>query len=128
MNVSDTATKKKSLLAIIEFGGYPNFSPLYQKAGYQVEVAGSVRKALALIRKLSPEVIVAEFNYQSDFRDRTSNLESLLAVVERIPNVKVIVFYDKEYAHQLQKLQTRFPNFHSLAYPIDEQLLEQHLN
>ena len=118
---------RRTLLSIIELGGYPNFTPLYQQAGYTVESVTSVRKALGLLKKINPDVIVAEFNFQSDFRDRTSSLESLLAVVQRSPNTKVIVFYEKDQAHQLVKLQTQFPIHAALAYPIDTHLLEASL-
>jgi len=109
----------KSLLAIIEIGAYPNFSPLYQQAGYGVTVERSMRKALGMVRKLRPDVIVAEFNYQSDFRDRTSSLESLYSVVQTQPGTKVIVFYDTEQLHQFEKIRARFPVHAALAYPID---------
>jgi len=69
-----------------------------------MESVASERKALAVLKKLSPEVIFAEFNFQSDFRDRTSSLESLLAVVQRSPKTKSIVFYEKDHAHQLARL------------------------
>jgi DNA-binding NtrC family response regulator len=114
-----TAASKPVLLAITELGGYPNFTPVYQQAGYVVESANSVRKAISLLKKIQPAVIVAEFNFQSDFRDRTSSLESLLAVVQRLPNTKVIVFYEKEHEHQLAKLTARFPIHESLVYPVD---------
>jgi len=119
------------LLAIVEQGGYPNFTALYQRAGYEVTMEHTMRKAINTVKKIRPEVIVAEFNYQSDFRDRTSSLESLLATVERMAHganakaIKVIVFYEKEYLHQLQKLQAVFDNFVPLAYPIQEADLEQ---
>ena len=114
----------KSLLAIIEIGAYPNFVPLYQKAGYGVTVERSMRKALGAVRKLKPDVIVAEFNYQSDFRDRTSSLESLYSVVQTLPDTKVIVFYDAEQTHQFEKVRARFPVFAALTYPIDPARLE----
>jgi len=120
-------TVRRTLLSIIELGGYPNFTPLYQQAGYAVESVTSVRKALGLLKKINPDVIVAEFNFQSDFRDRTSSLESLLAVVRRSPKTKVIVFYEHEHVHQLAKLQAQFPIHAALAYPIDTQLLEASL-
>ena len=113
------------LLAIVELGGYPNFTPLYERAGYRVVMERTMRKALAAARKLSPAVIVAEFNFQSDFRDRTSSLESLLAVVQRLPDTRVIVFYDQEYAHQLAKLEARFDIHRTLPFPIDETALEE---
>jgi DNA-binding NtrC family response regulator len=118
---------KRTLLSIIELGGYPNFTPVYERAGYRVETVSSVRKAMALLKKIQPSVIVAEFNFQSDFRDRTSSLESLLAVVQRLPDAKVIVFYEQEYAHQLAKLQARFSFHEALAYPIYPQKLEESL-
>ncbi|MCG6970078.1 MAG: hypothetical protein LJE85_09960 [Gammaproteobacteria bacterium] len=130
-------TDNKKLLAIVELGGYPNFTPLYQRNGYEVTMAHAMRKAINMVKKIHPDVIVAEFNYQSNFRDRTSSLESLLATVERLSQgastqsqgkaIKVIVFYEKEYTPQLEKLQAAFNNFDTLAYPIQEQDLEQAL-
>lgn len=112
-----------TLLSIIEIGAYPNFTPLYQQAGYEVVIERSVRKALSQVRKLKPAVVVAEFNFQSDFRDRTSSLESLLAVVQTLPNTRVIVFYDAEQAHQFERLRARFVIETVLPYPIDPQKL-----
>lgn len=43
--------ERSTLLAIIEQGGYPNFTPLYEQAGYQVVVERSMRKALAFLKK-----------------------------------------------------------------------------
>lgn len=110
---------KGSLLSIIEIGAYPNLTPLYDKAGYTVFIERSMRKALSQVRKLKPAVIVAEFNFQSDFRDRTSSLESLLAVIQTLPDTKVIVFYDSEQASQFERLRPRFPFHAALNYPID---------
>ena len=93
-----TVMAPRTLLSIIELGGYPNFTPLY-----------------------------AEFNFQSDFRDRASGLESLPAAVQRMPRTKVIVFYENEQAHQLAKLMARFPVHEALAYPIDVRKLEESL-
>ena len=115
---------KGALLAIIEIGAYPNFAPLYEKHGYAVTIERSVRKALSTLKKLKPAVIVAEFNYQSDFRDRTSSLESVFSVVQTLPGTKVIVFYDKEQAHQFERLRTRFPIHAALPYPIDTAQLQ----
>jgi hypothetical protein len=110
----------RKLLAITELGGYPDFSPLYRHHGYQVEKADSMRKATKLLKKLQPDVIVTEFNFQSDFRDRTSSLETLMAVVQRLPRTHVIVFYEKEYSHQFDRVTQRFPIHAALPFPIDE--------
>ena len=127
MNHPTAHTSTHILLSIIELGGYPDFKPLYRQAGYEVESVASVRKALSLLKKTQPDVIVAEFNFQSDFRDRTSSLESLLAVVQQLPKTKVIVFYENEHAHQLAKLTARFPIHEALPFPIDPAKLEQSL-
>jgi len=112
-----------TLLSIVELGGYPNFAPLYERLGCRVLVENSMRKALAAVKQHAPKVVVAEFNFQSDFRDRTSSLESLMAVVQRLPETRVIVFYEHEYAAQLAKLQANFPLFRVMAYPIVEDQL-----
>ena len=72
-------------------------------------------------------MIVAEFNFQSDFRDRTSSLESILATVQRHPETHVIVFYDKEQEHQLARLQAVFPDILPLVFPVDESALREAL-
>ena len=112
------------LLAIVELGGYPDFSPLYRRLGCEVVVERTMRKAVATARKRKPRVIVAEFNYQSDFRDRTSSLETLQAVVQRLPDTRVIVFYDRDSEAQLARLRSRFEPFRVLAFPIEEAELE----
>lgn len=111
------------LLSIVEIGGYPNFSALYQQKGFEIETADSMRKASKLLKKLKPDVVVAEFNFQSDFRDRTSSLETLMATVQRIPNCKVIVFYEKQQLPQLERLLAIFDIFSTLAFPIEESRL-----
>jgi len=86
---------EKSLLAIVELGGYPNFKALYEQYGFTVTILNSVRKAVRQIKQQKPDVVVAEFNYQSDFRDRTSSLETLMSVLQGMPDIQVIIFYDQ---------------------------------
>ena len=113
-----------SLLAIIELGGYPNLMPLYQRLGFDVEVVNSQRKARSVLKKRRPDVIVAEYIFQSDFRDRTSNLETLMAVLQRHPEVRVVVFYLPEQAEKLAILEARFPRIDKIAFPITEEKVE----
>jgi len=114
------AEQTRLLLSIIELGGYPNFRLLYESLGYTVVTETRMRKAIVFLKRHTPDVIVAEFNFQSDFRDRTSSLESLLAVVQRLPETRVIVFYEEEFAPQFAKLRARLPVHHALAFPVDE--------
>ena len=114
----------KPLLSIIELGGYPDLSPVYKRHGYEPIVVYSMRKALNTMKKVSPSIVVAEFNYQSDFRDRTSTLESLIALAQRNHDMKLIVFYEKEFAHQFEKLKARYQFYACFSYPIDEEQID----
>lgn len=119
-----TDARRRRLLSIIELGGYPNLQPLYQQLGFAVEVVNSQRKARSLLKKGVPDVIVAEYIFQSDFRDRTSNLETLMAVLQRHPEVKLIVFYLPEQAEKLALLEARFPLFAKIPLPLRPQEVE----
>ena len=115
-----TTGKLPVLLSIIEVGGYPDFTSLYESLGYQVYQTSSVRKAVKLIRLHRPAVMVAEFNFQSDFRDRTSSLETLLSSTQGIIETRVIVLYEKEYILQYQRFLQNFDVSDSLVFPVDE--------
>lgn len=117
----------KLLLSIVELGGYPDFTSLYRELGYEVAVETRMRKALGFLKKRKPDIIVAEFNFQSDFRDRSSNLESILAVVQRSPDIRVIIFYEKEFAQQFEKLRARLPVHQALVFPVEKPALRNSL-
>lgn len=111
-------------MSVVELGAYPDFTSLYQRLGYRVETINSGRRAITTLKKQCPAVVVTEFNFQHSFRDRTSNLESLLAVEQHNQGVKIIVFYNREVREQLEQLRSRFPGFVALSYPIEETVLE----
>jgi hypothetical protein len=116
--------ENRTLLAVVELGGYPNFQSLYESQGYSTEVIMSGRRVLNRLKKDIPDVIVAEFNPQSDFRDRTSALESVLAVAQREPSTRCIVFFNEADAGLLEPLRARFPFFEPISYPITEEKLK----
>jgi DNA-binding NtrC family response regulator len=122
-----TGDSPPRLLAIVELGGYPNLAPLYKRLGFETELVNSQRKAQAYLKKRIPDVIVAEYNFQSDFRDRTSNLETLMARLQKYPQVKVIVFYQSEYRHKFDNLTSRFPIFEAVPFPVDPARVEDAL-
>ena len=118
----------KKLLSIVEIGGYPDFGSLYESLGYKVDREFNMRKTLRRLKKYVPDVVVAEFNFQSDFRDRTSSLESLMSLVIRHPETKTIIFYDKEFRGQLARLQERYTFDCVMPFPIDELQLKTALD
>jgi hypothetical protein len=79
-----------------------------------------MRKALGWLKKNRADLIVAEFNYQHAFRDRLSSLESLIAVVERDPAVRVVVIYESEFSEKLDVLKQQYSFFAELPFPIEE--------
>ncbi len=123
----DLSARRPSLLAIVELGGYPNFTSLYERLGFEVEFVNSQRRAQARLKKGVPDVIVAEFNFQSDFRDRTSNLESLMARLQGERKSRVVVFYQQDQADKFERLRSRFPVFDALTFPVDAPALEASL-
>jgi len=113
-----------SLLSVIELLGYPNLRSLYERLGYRVLTEFSVRKAISLLRREKPAVIVADFYFQPDFRDRVSNLESLLAAAQSLKDVKVVVLYETAHQHALDRLRQRFRIDAALALPVRDSDIE----
>jgi len=120
-----TVQSEHVLLAVIEQGGYPDFTSLYEESGYQVVTVKSPRKAISYLKKNKVSVLVAEFNFQTDFRDRTSSLESIMASVQHQQAIKVIIFIDKTNTERFEKVRSRFDIHQTLSFPIDEQQLRE---
>ncbi len=108
------------LLAIVELGGYPNLVPLYQSLGFTVDVVNSQRKARGYLEKTVPDLIVAEYNAQSDFRDRSSNLETLMASLQKLPSVKLLVFHLSEHAERFACFRALHPVDVAIEFPVTE--------
>ena len=112
-----------SLLMVNAFIGTAGYKKLYQDLGYAVVTEWSERKAISLVRKSPPAVIVADFYHQTDFRDRLSNLESLLAAVQSAPDTRILVFYEAAHQAVLDKVSARLRIDAALVLPVDEQRL-----
>ncbi len=108
-----------ALLMVNAFIGTANFKKLYQEVGYTVVSEWSERKAIALVRKTPPAVIVADFFHQTDFRDRLSNLESLLATAQATP-ARIVVFYEPAHQAVLDKVAGRLRVDTAFTLPVDE--------
>ena len=113
----------KKLLSVIEFIEHAQYPALYKTLGYEVTVEWQVRKAVSLIRKMKPDVIVADFYFQSDFRDRLSNLESLLAATQLLKDFRVLVFYEPHNLHALEKVRERMQIDAALPMPASEEAI-----
>lgn len=116
-----------SLLMVNAFIGTAGYKRLYQELGYTVVTEWSERKAISLVRKAPPAVIVADFYHQSDFRDRLSNLESLLATAQVAPNTKILVFYEAAHQDVLNTVSARLRIDVALCMPVQENQLRSAL-
>jgi DNA-binding NarL/FixJ family response regulator len=102
------------------FIGTAGYKALYQQLGFSVVMEYSERKAISLIKKNPPDVIVADFFHQADFRDRLSNLESLLASAQRTPATRILVFYDPAHQVMLDKVRQRMRIDVAMTLPVNE--------
>lgn len=109
-----------SLLMVNAFIGTAGYKKLYQELGYAVVTEWPERRAISLVRKTPPAVIVADFYHQTDFRDRLSNLESLLATAQGIPSTRILVFYETAHQAVLDKVCQRLRIDIALPMPVDE--------
>ena len=109
-----------SLLMVNAFIGTAGYKKLYQELGYAVVTEWSERRAISLVRKTPPAVIVADFYHQTDFRDRLSNLESLLATAQSAPDTHILVFYEPAHQAALNKVCQRLRIDIALPMPVDE--------
>ncbi len=116
-----------SLLMVNAFIGTAGYKKLYQELGYSVMTEWSERKAISLVRKSAPAVIVADFYHQTDFRDRLSYLESLLAAVQSAPGTRVLVFYEPAHQAVLDTVSARLRIDAALCLPVQETLLRDTL-
>ncbi|WP_455201284.1 VpsR-related response regulator [Kaarinaea lacus] len=122
-------SKRKQLLHVIAFGGYPDFTALYEQHGYQVTSCKTLRKALALVKQLSPAVIVAEFVYAPTYGSQLSNFESLLAAAENFsPNAKLIALVHQADLAHFEKVKAQNEQCTALPFPISTNDMDNCLN
>jgi len=118
-------SEQPQVLAVVEFLAHNRLRAVYEAAGYRVQSEFAVRKAITWLRKNRPTVLAADFYFQPDFRDRVSNLESLLATVQSMPEVKVLVYYDPAHQVALDKVRQRFRIDAALPVPVQDEALRQ---
>lgn len=114
----------KTLLAVIEFISHGRLPELYKQIGFDVTPEWRVRKAVSLVRKLKPDVIVADFYFQSNFRDRLSNLESLLAAAQPLKETRILVFYEPQDEPALVRVRERMRIDAVLSTPVSDEAIK----
>ncbi|MGV6818052.1 MAG: hypothetical protein ACWA44_12385 [Thiotrichales bacterium] len=116
---------RKTLLFINEYGIYPELVHALQSTDYEVTVEHLMRKAIKFIKKNDPEIVVAEFMHEPQFRDRVSNLESMLAQIEGRNKTRTIVLYHPDHQDYLDRVCDVFTIDTCLIQPVSgDQLLD----
>lgn len=90
-----------------------------------------MRKALALLKKQQPDIIVAEFfyGYSNNYAGvNISNLDVMLYSLQKYsPNTRVIVLVDKSERQYVDKLNEIFPIHAVLQVPVNRKEIESAL-
>ena len=117
-----------TLLSIIESPAHPDFSALYRRLGIREERATSTRKAMSLLKHMTPDFVVAEFfyGYGNNYAGvNVSNLDVFLYSLQKYaPQARIIVLVDKEERGFVEKLEALFPLHAVLLHPVREADLE----
>ena len=110
------------ILFVIELGGFPLKLDDLISAGHEVEYLNSMRKAISLLKSFQPDIVVAEFRYTSQFRDRDSNLDTILTqIVSRSPHTQMIALLEHEQEMHFARLKSRFDNIRGeLYFPVED--------
>ncbi|KAA0443095.1 MAG: hypothetical protein FXV79_04740 [Candidatus Thioglobus sp.] len=115
----------KRLLFFVDEGGFDDFRELFQQLGFAVDFEDSQRKAVKLAKQNQYDALVAEFSYNPEFRDRVSNIESLLATLQKhSPTAKIVILYDSINQPQLEQLKARYKTDSTLALPVTKKQLQ----
>lgn len=113
---------QRKILSIIESPAHRDYSALYRQAGLAPAQVGSMRKAIAVIKKFAPDFIAAEFiyAYHSDYAGvSSSNLDVMLYTLQKYaPRARVIVFVSKADHPYVDALTAIFPLHAVLVQPV----------
>lgn len=117
-----------TLFSIIESPTHPKLSGLYRRLGFTEMPFGSMRKALAQMKKQAPDVVVVEFfyGYGNNYAGvNISNLDVMLNSLNKYaPAAKVIVMVDKTERQHVDKLNEIHPLQAVLLQPVNEAAME----
>lgn len=120
------------LLSIIESPTHPGFSSLYQQLKICEHKVNSIRNALKLLKRESPDFIVAEFfyGYGNNYAGvHISNLDVLLTSLPKYaPDAKVIIIVSRTEYQYVEQLNNIYPLHGVLQQPVRQSDLEALLN
>ena len=119
---------KPVLLSIIESRGHPDFSQLYERMGFEHHWVTSMRKALAEVKRIPPDYVVAEFfyGYGNNYAGvNISNLDVFLYALEKYaPAARVVALVQKNERQHAERLHEIIPYHGFVLQPVRESELQ----
>lgn len=119
---------EKSLISIIESPTHPKLSALYKRLGIREYQVGSMRKAMAILKKEQPDFIVAEFFYGYGNNYAGVNLSNLDVILSSFPKyspaTRAILFVQKNELEYVKKLDELYPVYAAFLHATPEEAIE----
>ena len=116
------------VFSIVESPAHPNLSHLYKRSDFEEVRLSSHRKAMQLLKKRPPDLVVAEFFYgfgNNYAGANISNLDVFLASLQKYaPQARVIVLVEKAQRQYVDRLAERFPLHGVLVQPVTDADIE----
>ncbi|MGB1109575.1 MAG: hypothetical protein ACPG4N_04425 [Gammaproteobacteria bacterium] len=111
-------------LILSELGVLPRIGSELEAMGWEVHEASNQRRAVKAARQLLPDLVVAEYIFTPDFRDRVSNLDTLCGQMQvHHPDYRLVIVHEQEDEASLVRFRANYPVHAALAYPVDRQAL-----
>jgi len=111
------------LLAVVESPTHPDCAATYRRLGLEVETVGSIRKAVAAVKRRPPDVVVAEFfyGYGNNYAGvNLGNLDTLLATLRsKAPQARTVIMVDKGERRWAEQLAGLYPVAQILEQPVN---------
>lgn len=102
-------SEDKSVLFVTDYGIYPELTRALTAEPITLRTEQLMRKAIKSVKKDPPDLLIAEFFHEPQFRDRVSNLESILSQIQRnSKKSKTLILVYPEHGKWLAQLKTIF--------------------
>jgi len=120
------------LFSVILSPLHPRLSPLYKQLGLNEHRFSSERKAIQALRKMTPDILIADFiyGYGSNYAGvNVSNLDVILYSLQKsAPQVKVFLFCEKNEMQFTDKLPKVVDIEGQYLYPVDQTAFRENLS
>lgn len=110
----------RRILFVTDYGIYPEISRALMASEYDVKTEHLMRKAIKEMKNNPPDLLIAEFFHEPQFRDRISNLESILSQIQRnCKKSKTLLLIYPEHKQWLPQLEEMFNIDDALPNDVD---------